>query len=108
MNKIILSVLIILLFIYIGICDPPVNPDDFPTEVRDSWETVNQLRELPEPTFNYVANSETTIIDSNSIQQFIPFIKDSLYDNSISLRHFINANSVSSACRAVALCKGWW
>lgn len=49
MNKIILSILIILFFIYIGICDPPVNPDDFPTEVRDDWEAVNQLRELPEP-----------------------------------------------------------
>ena len=92
MNKIILSILIILLFIYIGICDPPVNPDDFPTEVRDDWEAVNQLRELPEPTLNYWANSETTI-DSNGVQLFIPFIKDSLFDNSISLKQFINAIS---------------
>ena len=84
--------LIILFFIYIGICDPPVNPDDFPTEVRDDWEAVNQLRELPEPTLNYWANSETTI-DSNGVQLFIPFIKDSLFDNSISLKQFINAIS---------------
>gem|GEM_PF-3099382 len=45
MKKLILSYIVILFVFFVCLCDPPVNPDDFPTEVRDSWETVNQLHE---------------------------------------------------------------